>query len=42
MVNDEMGNDEGLFHKVAAWLGLRAAELRGPQRWDEERLHDDR
>ena len=32
VVNDEMRNGEGLFHKVAAWLGLRAAELRGAAR----------
>jgi hypothetical protein len=32
VVNDEMRNDEGLFYKVAAWLGLRAAELRGAAR----------
>jgi hypothetical protein len=29
VVSDEMRNNEGLFHKVATWLGLRAAELRG-------------
>lgn len=28
IANDEMRNDEGLFYKVAAWLGLRVAELR--------------
>lgn len=29
VINDEMKNDEGLFYRVAAWLGLQTAKLRG-------------
>lgn len=32
VVKDEMRNDEGLFYKMTAWLGLRAAELKGAAR----------
>ncbi|RLL97665.1 hypothetical protein CFD26_105433 [Aspergillus turcosus] len=28
VINHEMKNDEGLFYRVAAWLGLQAAKLR--------------
>lgn len=28
MVNDDMKNDGGLYHKVVAWLDLQAVELR--------------
>ena len=32
VINDEMRNDKGLFYRVAGWLGLRAAKLRGAAR----------
>jgi hypothetical protein len=32
VANDEMRNDKGLLYKVAAWLGLRAVELKGAAR----------
>lgn len=32
MANNEWRNDKGFFHMAAAWLGLRAAELKGAAR----------
>lgn len=30
VIKDEMRTDDGLFYKVAAWLGLQTAKLGGP------------